>query len=366
MSQLQEFPIPKIKEEKPKQQSQFHLTTHTVNGKKIPLVQAHSMHGTFQRILNHNDNSGGYSQCLIVGSSGSGKTTIVKSFESWLCKNNRNFKFLWLSGKDVPQLDHILESLPKGIDHVLVLDDSSFSTSDIEKGRLEQMASKFTTVRHITKARIITIFIIHYGTAIMRFLRSCPFSIYTSINSTEIHSIHQLYPNNPTAINQFAKHYRNSTLYGFFEHILGSWEQQKLKYQTRICRPVLINEANWLHSAISFPESCSCGRHEQKAQFQGDVKQITDKILETVPKSTLNQTLNYFLMVKKGKMNFLPANYKSCWKKLCKIENTCNLDFLEMREYLDTKYENKTHTKLKTKHKKEENDLINELAKNIN
>ena len=121
MSSIQEFPIPKASNEQSGESNEtFKYTTQTVNGIKYPLLQAHSLHGTYQRILNYLDNSGGYVGINLVGHSGSGKTTIVKSFEAWLCKNNHNYNFHWFKGKDMQNLDTIIERLEKGLNHVML------------------------------------------------------------------------------------------------------------------------------------------------------------------------------------------------------------------------------------------------------
>ena len=368
MSTISEFPIPKSNSEQPEKTEQtFKLTTQTVNGIKYPLLQSHSLHGTYQRMLNYLDNSGGYLGVNLVGHSGSGKTTIVKSFEAWLCKNGHNFNFHWFKGKDMQNLDTIIERLEKGLNHVIVMDDSSFANAETDKGKLQKIMSKFTTIRHIVKGKVICIFIFHYLHGLDRFYRAVPFAIYTSINAEEMHTFQQMYKAFPASVRNFAKLYRNSALYGYFTHNLGSWDgENKLTYQTRIARPLLISESNWLHQAVSFAETCNCGRHETKQQFKGNVKDIADSLLATTPTAVVNSVLGYYIAVRKGSIRHLQANQKTAWKKLSVIEDTVNIDFEELKKEVESRLTRKTKHSLKNSYKQEEKDLVDLLSKNPN
>ena len=138
------------------------------SGKRYPILGKYSPNIIAENILNYLD-SAGFANVLNIGMSGSGKSTWSNQLVH-LLHTKRSFHVNWYKRDQVKDFTKIINSLTKGINHIVIFDDASFALEEMKKDELSDMAKKLTYIRHIVQANVIVIFNIHYSKSIIYFL----------------------------------------------------------------------------------------------------------------------------------------------------------------------------------------------------
>jgi len=226
------------------------------NGKKVPFPARWSLDITINNILRHNNNSQ-YTGILICGQSGSGKSTLFGTMIHKLLEKDQTYIIKKFTGEDLGNLDNIINSLKVGSNHILVFDDASYATDDIDNKVLKKLAYTLTVIRHKVKAKVITFMVVHYSKAMFKFFRAVPFVIYTSVNAEELGNYMDLYKQHGFTVRKFASMYRQMTLRGWFSTDISQYDGTKISYAIdKPFRISMIEEASDLHLMLYYKDSC--------------------------------------------------------------------------------------------------------------
>jgi hypothetical protein len=140
-----------------------------------------------RKVRNHNA-SRGFTSVLVIGDSGSGKTTVVTDLTHSITDDHK-IPFIIKNYKEqqILNIKQILHQLPKKQNYIMRFDDVSFL---IKKGKMKEsdlmdMFHELTKVRHTVEGNVIAIFMIHYPYAIEKFMRQAGYRILTSITDDE-------------------------------------------------------------------------------------------------------------------------------------------------------------------------------------
>lgn len=182
---------------------------HPVKVKATPAFLANE-------IISHNMTNE-YTHTLVIGTSGSGKSTLIEMILHEL-HTRHPYQIHFFSKKEVLDLSNIIKKLKKRIDHIIIFDDISWLFKSMSPEQVEDLMHQLTIIRHEVKARVVSIFMIHYSYAILKALRQADFRIITSMTDEEKENFVKVFGNsNRPLINKYADDYRFQTLYHKFK-----------------------------------------------------------------------------------------------------------------------------------------------------
>lgn len=138
-----------------------------------------------RKMDNHNQ-SRGFTNALLIGDSGSGKTTMRTHLIHELHQKHP-YIIKYFYEEQILNLKKIIKQLPKHHDYIIAFDDVSFLVKKgiMKEDELMSMFHELTKIRHTVKGRVIAIFNIHYPYAIEKFMRQAGYRILTSITDDE-------------------------------------------------------------------------------------------------------------------------------------------------------------------------------------
>jgi len=312
------------------------------NGKKVPFPARWSLNSTINNIMNHNMNSQ-YTGILLCGASGSGKTTLFNTMIHKLIERDPTYIVKRFTGEDFSNLDVIINKLEIGRNHIIVFDDASYVTDDIDNKTLKKLAYTLTIIRHKVKARVISFMVVHYSKAMFKFFRAVPFVIYTSINAEELGNYMDLYHQHTFVVRKFASMYRQMTLRGWFQTSINNYNGTQISYAIdKPFRIAMIEEAADLHYILYYKESCErC--NETYVPRTEDMSKMADELFERWGKSAVYAT-RWYGFAKGAKVSVRPE-FKAIIKFLTLLNTQVPVDYELLCELLDKKMNYKYHRK---------------------
>ena len=332
---------------------------HTILGKYSPNIIA-------ENILNYLD-SAGFANVLNIGMSGSGKSTwanmLVHSLHS-----KRSFSVHWYKRDEVKSFTKIINSLTKGINHIVIFDDASFALEEMKKDDLSDMAKKLTYIRHIVQANVIVIFNIHYSKAIKKFFRVAPFKFLTSIENEEVQSFQDLFgAYSRYKLSDYARYFKHQMLNKGWKVELDQWNNKFLDFKTdRPFRFGLANEITDLHYFVYLKDSCDkCRDPEDQEKVVASSKDLITYLVNKYGKRKVSAVLKYYGFTQHG-IKGLDSDRTTLWHTISKLDKSNHYDWNEVISDVQLVL-NKKRTRSYIKHPeliKNVND-INELNKTI-
>lgn len=308
------------------------ITVANVHGKPIPYPIRYSPHTVFDNILTHNRHSQ-YTGIIVCGMSGTGKTTLVNLLiHNIVCVKGEDYVVRKFTGEDLGRLDQIIASLQVGVNHIIVFDDASYSTDDIDNKVLKKLAYELTVIRHKVKAKVISVMMIHYSKAMFKFFRGVPFCFYTSINAEEVGNYQDLYKSHNSLIRNFSKVYKNMTLKGHFQLHVNAYDGTVFRYGIdKPFRIGLVEEASDLHYLLYYKDSCAkCDR--ENFEIETSPKEIAKNLLEKYPFRLVNTPLSYFVAIRHGNKKGLVKSHEAVYHYLNELSSKVGVDWYEVLE----------------------------------
>ena len=311
-------------------QSPVSVTVANVHGKPIPYPVRYSPHTVFDNILRHNSHSQ-YTGVMICGMSGTGKTTLVNlMIHNIVCVRGEEYVVRRFTGEDLHRLDEIIASFQVGVNHIVVFDDASYSTDDIDNKTLKKLAYELTVIRHKVKAKVISVMMIHYSKAMFKFFRGVPFSFFTSVNAEELGNYQDLYKSHTSLIRSFSKIYKNMTLKGHFQVSVNSYDGTVFRYGIdKPFRIGMVEEASDLHFFLYYKDSCAkCNPDNHEVTMSP--KEIAGDLLKRYPFRLVNTPLAYFTAIRHGQKKGLVKSHEGVYHYLNTLSTKISTDWLEV------------------------------------
>src|SRR3990167_1725192 len=305
---------------------------------KIPTVFSPNPIAT--RIMNYLDNTG-FVHILSIGSSGSGKTTWSKSLVHRLHELG-GFTPHWFMRDEIQKIDTIISGLEKGVNHIVVLDDASFSLEELPKEKVNHLAKKLTYIRHEVKADVIVLMNIHYSKAIKKFFRAVPFTFLTSINMEEVNSFQDVFGSYARyKLRDFAWYFQQMMVKKQWTIELDKWAGKVQTYYTnKPFRLALANEINHLHFFVYSKNSCAVCDPDYQTKKIVDSEDFINKMDEKYNQQRMRAVLKTYALTRHGIPTW-DTKRMAIWHTISDIDRTNRLDWKEIVGLLDKSSTNK-------------------------
>ena len=313
--------------------TKYRFTDSDGKVRDVPVPIRWHPEGVFRRIINHNK-LGQYTGIVEIGMSGSGKTTLTRMFLHRVHEMGENYIVKWFTGKDMLNIDKIIQACTVGMPHILIFDDASYTMEDAKKEDVARLANALTTIRHHIKSRVITIMNIHYSKATKKFFRNQHFTFLTSISTEELGNFSDLFKGKMNVIYKFAKVYNDLMLKGRFEIPISSYTYQRLIFKTNEpFRVGLVAEISDLHFVLYAKESCKlCDPAMENLEFK-DYHEYLEKLCYKYKERDVRNVLQFFTTIYEGK-NCLDPRISVIWRNLAEVQRNVKLPLSEMLETL--------------------------------
>ena len=324
------------------------------DGDQIEMPQSWTPESMVNNILSHN-RINSVSNVLLIGATGSGKSTTAKRIIHGLHTKHPSYIILWFSRHDIMNFKKVLEKIPKGRDVILVFDDISFLSDLMSKSELAEMGNDMATIRHTylgESSKMITFNMIHYSKSFSKssHARSSHFTIATSLTGNEMANFEEIF-GNKWVLKNYAQVYRNSTLKGRFGYMLDGHTEKMQYYNTEKFRPVLINEIN--HSHLMLIDKIDCEICGQDIYSESKEKSATteEEFVEMLkyPETHVRKALKWYSFMRTGNLMLLPPHDRKIFRHITKLAQHVNLDFKKICELSDSKKKYKTRFTKRTK-----------------
>ena len=342
MSEIEysELPIDELAQvlpPKPQTPYKIHTTMYPIKhlDQSYQIVAHHSPNSIAENILAHN-NAAGFTGVLVVGQSGSGKTTMVTMLVHKLhTLAKTHYTVLHFSRNDIQNLHKIVTGLTKAINYILVFDDASFALKSLKKEQLNELAQTLTYIRHIVKGNVITIMNVHYGPAIDKFFRDVPFRLMTSIANEELQQYEDLFGSwAKWKLRDFAKHFHHMMIKGGWRFELSKWDRKVLSYEThKPFRLGLASEVNDLHYFVYHKESCNICDPERQEKTFTDHMQFVEDLYNSYGKKDVNSVLNLYAQTNKGIKTFTTRK-QSLFNRIIDSDKINNFNWNDLVNYV--------------------------------
>ena len=304
-------------------------------GLPYPIVPKHSPNVIVKNMLTHNEIAG-YTGCLVVGASGTGKTTWVRQLVHRLHTNSKiSYTPIWFSKDEIQELGTIIKELPKGVNYILVFDDASYALEDLPKEKLNELAQTLTVVRHIVKGKVITIINIHYDKAVKKFFRAVPFRFLTSISIDELGQYEDLFGSRAKwKLRDFAYHYHTMMTEKQWSFELSAWNKKYLTYQVhKPFRLGLASEVNDMHYFVYCRESCSTCDPDLKEKNIISTEDFTNDLIKSYGLKDVRATLATYAYTHKGIKTF-PTRKQALWNRISELDKNNSIDWKDVMDIL--------------------------------
>lgn len=285
------------------------MTTYRWNSEHYPIKSTETVAYLARRILNANVSSG-FSSVIMIGKSGTGKSSFTGTLSHRLHKQAEDrgisYAFNWYRRDDIGKIDQIIQSLEKGVNRIIVFEDASWGDRELSELEAQQLLARLTYIRHDLQANCIVIIQIHWSKALGPFIRDGEFLVLTSISHIERENYLKLFgKNNQSLVNSFFKKYGSMNTEGYW--YADQDEVNRLCYYTK--KPfklALVSDFNQLHFT-QYPRE-SCGYCEPRFQTIPDPKYVESasekelfhQLAESYGVSKVRQALRYFTFFRTG------------------------------------------------------------------
>jgi|APSaa5957512535_1039671.scaffolds.fasta_scaffold08869_5 hypothetical protein len=302
-------------------------------GEKFKIPAVFSPNPLAENILSYLSNTG-FVHILSIGQSGSGKTTWTKYLIHRL-HELKNFQVHWYVRDEIQQLDKIIANLQKGISHIIVLDDASFTLEELPKDKVNEIAKKLTYIRHEVKSDVVVIMNIHYSKAIKKFFRSVPFTYLTSINMEEVNTFQDVFGGySRYKLRDFSRYYQQMMLKGKWTIDLDKWNNKVQTYFTnKPFRIALANELNYLHFFYYSKNSCDICDPDYQTKRVVNTAELVNTMVGKYGKDRTRSMLFMYAFAKHG-IKTMDSKRQSIWNTVADLDRNNPIDWNDVSSYL--------------------------------
>jgi len=301
------------------------LFTNPKDGMKYPIPVSMSPMPTVDRILTYTNRTG-FCGILCIGMSGTGKSTLSRFLVHRL-HEKKNFAIHWYERDDIQKLDKIIQSLQKGIDHIVVMDDASFSLEQLKREDITRIAQQLTYVRHDVRGQVIVIMNIHYSKAISRFFRNVPFAFLTSITQEEAHSFQDVWPHGRWKFKDFAWYYQQMMFNSKWIFEVDRWSNKTMTYRTDDpFRLGLAMEGNYIHFFVYLKDGCAVCDPNFDIKKLVNSKELVDYFIKSYGVNRARSMLKLYAFAKHGK-KAIDSNRYAIWKSISEFDKNNKINW---------------------------------------
>lgn len=309
------------------------LFTDPNTSQKWPIPVSVSPTPTVGRILRYIDRTG-FMGILNIGMSGTGKSTWSRMLVHML-HQQRHFIVHWYSRDDIQHLDQAIKSLEKGLNHIMVFDDASFSLDKLKKEDVMDIAQKLTYIRHEVKGQVIIMMNIHYSKAIQRFFRNVPFVFLTSITMEEVNTFMDTWPHGKWKFRDFAYYFHSMMMNGSWEFEVDKWAGKHVSYATdKPFRLGVAMEGNHIHFFFYLKTSCSLCDPSANSKRQIDSDQFVDHFVSSYGKDRARAMLRWYAFTRHGK-KVIDSKRLAIWHTIAEYDKNNRIDWDVVNNVLD-------------------------------
>ena len=321
--------------------TQVQTTVYSWNGKKYPLRIDHSVAKlctTIKKMQEGEKPRAQYISVLLCGQSGSGKSTLAQTMIHHIsCKNKEPYVVKWFSGKDLHELDNIIDKLEKGLSYIMVFDDVSFIMDFLPSKRKKELAEKLTRIRHDVSGKVITFMNIHYQKALMPMMRDANFRILTSMSDQDSQNWKNTIGwKHRWAIDNFQKQYAYQMAHGSFFINNAGLDGKSYHYTTdKPFRVALCSEISGLHPLV-FPAT-TCAKCSPTKTVYKNMKLTGEQFFKKATKgykTSARTALRYWYYSTYGDGSVLPKNGRLAYKKIESLAKEYVFDKDELKNLL--------------------------------
>lgn len=324
-----------------------------------PIPVSMSPNPTVDRILTYVDRTG-FCGILCIGMSGTGKSTLTKFLVHQL-HQRRNFVIHWFERDDIQQLDKEIRALEKGLSHIMVFDDASFSLEQLKKEHIIRIAQQLTYVRHDVRGQVIIIMNIHYSKAISRFFRNVPFAFLTSITQEEVHSFVDVWPHGRWKFKDFAWYYQQMMFNSKWVFEVDRWNNKTYTYKTdEPFRLGLAMEGNYIHFFVYLKDGCTLCDPEYDIKKIVNSKDLVDHFIKSYGVNRARSMLKLYAFARHGK-KVIDTNRYAIWKSISDFDKNNRINWDNVIGELDKTLKKRRRVYLKADHMREQAEALDNM-----
>jgi len=313
---------------------------------QYPIPVNLSPNPTVDRIIRYVDHTG-FVGILNIGMSGTGKSTLARMLVHKL-HQKKNFVVHWYWRDDIQKMGTEIQNLEKGLNHIMIFDDASFSLDKLKKEQLNEIAQRLTFVRHDVKGSVIVMFNVHYSKGISRFFRNVPFVFLTSVTMSEVQSFQDVYPHARWKLRDFAWHYQNMMFNDQWTFEVDKWNNKSYTYRTdHPFRLALALEGNHVHFTVYLQESCASCNPEYNTKKLLNSQDLVDSIVSKYGKDRARAMIRLYSFARHG-MKVIDTKRLSIWHTIAEYDKSNNINWKNVNNILDdqlTKKRRRTYVK---------------------
>jgi len=329
------------------------------DGQRYPIPVSMSPMPTVDRILTYSARTG-FCGILCIGMSGTGKSTLARFLVHQL-HQKKNFNIHWYERDDIQRLDKIIASLQKGLDHIIVMDDASFSLEQLKREDITKIAQKLTYVRHDVRGQVIVIMNIHYSKAISRFFRNVPFAFLTSITQEEVHTFQDVWPHGRWKFKDFAWYYQQMMFTDKWTFDVDRWENKTMTYRTDDpFRLGLAMEGNYIHFIVYLKDGCTLCDAQFDIKKIVNSKELVDYFVKSYGLPRARSILNLYAFTKHGQ-KALDSNRQAIWNSIADFDKNNKINWVNVVQELRKTLKSRRRTYVKKSVLKENAEQLEDL-----
>lgn len=302
-------------------------------GERYAIPVSMSPNPTIDRILTY-VNRTGFCGILNIGMSGTGKSTWSRQLIHKL-HTKHNFVIHYHERDDIQKLDKIIQGLTKGLDHVILMDDASFSLEQLKREDMNKITQQLTYVRHETKGKVIVIMNIHYSKAISRFFRNVPFIFLTSITMSEVHAFQDVFPHARWKLRDFAWYFQQMMFNNRFVFDVDKWKGKRITYETdKPFRLGLALEGNAVHFYVYLREGCVQCDPEFTNKRVMNSQELVQQLVNSYGVEKTRSMLRTYSFTRHG-IKTLDATRQSLWNTISEFDRSNQINWKNVNKILD-------------------------------
>lgn len=338
------------------------LFTDPNTSERYAIPVSMSPNPTVDRILTYVKRTG-FCGILNIGMSGTGKSTMATMFMH-LLHQKHNFVIHKYERDDIQRLDKIIQSLTKGLDHLILMDDASFSLDQLKKEDINRIAQQLTYVRHETKGKVIVMMNIHYSKAISRFFRNVPFVFLTSITMSEVHAFQDVWPHARWKLKDFAWYFQQQMFNNRFVFDVDKWSGKRIAYDTdRPFRLGLALEGNAVHFFVYLKDSCvQCNPEFNRKRIMNS-QELVQQLVDSYGADKARAMLRMYSFTRHG-LKTLDTRRQSLWNTISEFDRSNQINWVNVNKILSKQLSRKKPRSYmkKKQEKKMKEDLLSKIT----
>lgn len=328
--------------------------------RRYPIISKHTPQKIVDAIMNYSSNTD-YVSVINCGVSGSGKTTWTQLLVHNLHERDPRFNIHWYKDYDIRNMGKIIRTLKKGVPHIIIFDDASFSFESMGQKELYDLMKELTTIRHTVQGKVILIMNQHYSKALKKFFRDTAFYFLTSINQEELNSYEDTFGKESKKIlRQFAKKYRSMMLNKLCSFEIST--DKEITYHTnkpfRLGLGLIMGHLEYF---VYYQDSCGACSIDNKERFNADCQKIHESLAAKYGEYQATRGEKYFLFMK-GVKGIVDNQVQAMVNGLIEVDSKEHINLTEMGELVrkGTKQRPRIYTK-----RKEMKEALSKVGKDV-